>query len=87
MAHGMFGIIWLFLPLIVVLLALCVVVAGVSRRPLPIEQGSRRCSNCATPMSMRRVSIIQSLIFKGRWTCLRCGVRMSKARKAGGAAT
>jgi len=75
------GIIWLFLALLVAFVALAVVLAGLRRRPLTIKQTRGRCSNCATPMSMRRVSWLKSLLFLAAWECPHCGNR-SRSRKA-----
>ena len=72
----MFGIIWLFLALIVVLLALGVFVAGV-RRPSGANPRLHHCANCRTPMSMRRVSWLKSLIFLAAWECQHCGTKSS----------
>jgi len=49
------GIVWLFLALVIALVALSVALAGVRRRQLSVEDNPGPCSNCATPMSLRRV--------------------------------
>ena len=70
------GIIWLFLALIVALVALGVVLAGL-RRPR-INQKSAHCASCRTPMSLRRVSIFESPTLRSQWLCPHCGNRMDK---------
>jgi ribosomal protein L37AE/L43A len=47
------GIIWLFLALLVALVALAVVLAGLRRRTPKIKPD--HCPSCRTPMSLRRV--------------------------------
>lgn len=78
--------IWLCAVLIVALVALAAVVARLRHRPQSIEQNPRRCLNCATPMSLRRVSIFRSHSF-GEWVCPHCGTKLDKktrvARTAG----
>ena len=79
-------VIWLCAVLIVALIALAAVLARLRHRPQSIEQKPRRCLNCATPMSLRRVSIFRSHSF-GEWVCPHCGTKMDKksrvARTAG----
>jgi hypothetical protein len=53
------GIIWLFLALTVALVAFGVVLAG-RRRPKSVDGSRGHCSNCATPMSLRRVPFFKS---------------------------
>jgi hypothetical protein len=67
------GISWFFLALVVALIALGMV-AGLRRRPLGINP-ARHCSNCRTPMSMRRVSWLRPLPFFAAWECRHCGSR------------
>jgi DNA-directed RNA polymerase subunit RPC12/RpoP len=74
------GIIWFFLALAVALIAVGVVAAGRRRRVRSLEQDLKRCAHCETPMSMRRVSLIQSLSFKGGWMCPHCGNRIKSGR-------
>jgi hypothetical protein len=69
------GIIWLFLALIVALVA---VLAGLRRRPPRINQISGHCPSCRTPMSLRRVSIFESPTLRSQWLCPHCGNRMDK---------
>jgi hypothetical protein len=69
------GTIWLFLALIVALFALGALLADVRRRAPTIKQNPGQCSNCETPMSLRRVPIFQSPSFKGEWMCPHCGAR------------
>jgi hypothetical protein len=76
------GIVWLFPALILV--AVCVLLAGLRRRPPAIEQNSTRCTNCETPMSLRRVSLFQSLTFRGKWMCPHCGTRMRRRARIAG---
>jgi ribosomal protein L37AE/L43A len=73
-------IVWLLLALIVVL-ALGMALARFRRSSTEIILNPRPCPSCETPMSLRRVSIIQALTFKGRWMCPHCGNRI-KSRKA-----
>jgi hypothetical protein len=55
----------ILLTLLVALVAIGVLVAGRRGRVRSVEQNSRRCSSCQTPMSLRRVSLIQSLTLRG----------------------
>jgi hypothetical protein len=70
------GIIWLFLALIVALVALGVVLAGLRGRPPRINQKSAHCPSCRTPMSLRRVWIFESATLRIQWLCPHCGNRM-----------
>lgn len=79
------GIVWFLLALIVALVVPGIVLVGLRRRSLSIKFGS--CPSCSTPMSLRRVSLFQSLTMQGMWMCPHCGTRMSKAGKRAGAAT
>jgi ribosomal protein L37AE/L43A len=72
------GIIWLFLAQVVALAVLAVVLAALRRRPSGVDPKPRHCSNCQTPMSLRRVSIFESLMLRGIWMCPHCGTIMSK---------
>jgi ribosomal protein L37AE/L43A len=74
------GIIWLFPALMVVLVALALVLVAMRRRP-SAPNPQRHCSNCQTPMSLRRVSLFEALTLRGVWMCPHCGTRMSKAGK------
>jgi hypothetical protein len=70
-------VIWLCATVLVALVALTVVVARLRGRPQSMEQNPRRCLSCATPMSLRRVSIFRSHSF-GEWVCPHCGTKMDK---------
>jgi len=61
-------IVWLYLAQVLALAVLGVLLAAIRR------QNHRQCSWCETPMSLRRVSIIQSLTLQGIWICPHCGV-------------
>jgi hypothetical protein len=74
-------IIWLLLALIVALLALGMALVRFRRWSTEINLNPRHCPSCATPMSLRRLSITQTLTLKGRWMCPHCGNRI-KSRKA-----
>jgi DNA-directed RNA polymerase subunit RPC12/RpoP len=74
------GIIWLFLALIVALVALGAVLAGVRRRRLELDPIPDHCSRCATPMSLRRVPLFKSRAFWGEWECPHCGSRIKAGR-------
>jgi ribosomal protein L37AE/L43A len=76
------GIIWLFLALIVALVALGAVLVGLRRRPPSIEHDPARCTSCETPMSLRRVSILESLRLRGVWKCPHCGSRIKSSKGA-----
>lgn len=80
------GLVWFFLALLVALMTIGVV-AGLRRRPLGVDPVSRHCSNCRTPMSLRRVSLLQSLTHRGMWKCPHCGARMRKKAGMPGTAT
>lgn len=71
-------VIWLFLALIVALVALGAVLAGIRERPPRINQEFGSCPSCLTPMSLRRVSIFESSSLRGQWMCPHCGTRMTK---------
>jgi ribosomal protein L37AE/L43A len=79
------GVIWLFLVLLVALIAFGVV-AGLRRKRLGVDP-PRHCSSCKTPMSLRRVSLLQRLTFRGMWMCPHCGTRMRKKAGMAGTAT
>jgi hypothetical protein len=76
------GIIWLFLALIVALVALGVVLAGLGRGPPQTNQKSGHCPSCRTPMSLRRVSIFESPTLRSQWLCPHCGSRMDKSGRS-----
>jgi Zn finger protein HypA/HybF involved in hydrogenase expression len=80
------GVIWVFLAFSVALIALGMV-ADLRRRLLGVDPMSGHCSNCRTPMSPRRVSLIQSLTLRGMWKCPHCGARMRKKAGIAGTAT
>jgi hypothetical protein len=73
------GVIWLFLALVLALICLGVVLAGLRRRRPTVSPNPGHCSNCKTPMSLRRVSVLQSHALLGEWVCPHCGTRMNKA--------
>jgi DNA-directed RNA polymerase subunit RPC12/RpoP len=50
------------------------------RRPPSIEHNPVRCSNCETPMSLRRVPFAKSQVLLGEWECPHCRTRMHKGR-------
>jgi hypothetical protein len=74
------GVIWLLLALILALICLGVVVAGLHRPP-SVNQNPGDCSNCKTPMSLRRVSLLESHALLGEWVCPHCRTRMDKQGK------
>lgn len=74
------GIVWLFLALIVALIA--VGLTGIRRRPPSIEQNLGRCSSHETPMSLRRVPLTKSHAPLGEWICPHCNTRMDKRGKS-----
>ena len=76
------GVIWLFLALLLALICLGVVVAGLRRRAPSVSLTPGHCSNCKTPMSLRRVSVLQSHALLGEWMCPHCGTRMDKRGRA-----
>jgi predicted RNA-binding Zn-ribbon protein involved in translation (DUF1610 family) len=76
------GIIWFFLVLMVALVALSVMLAGLRRRQPSMEEPAR-CTSCETPMSLRRVSIVESLTLRGTWKCPHCGNRIKRGRSEG----
>jgi ribosomal protein L37AE/L43A len=75
------GIIWLFLALIVALVALGAVLAGLRRLQPQIK--TDHCPSCRTPMSLRRVPLAMSHALLGEWKCPHCGSRISKRGRAG----
>jgi hypothetical protein len=79
------GIIWLFLALILALVALGVVLVGIRRRPPKIKLDHRH--SCRTPISLRRVSFFRSHMLLGEWVCPHCGTRMNKSGRSAGTAT
>jgi hypothetical protein len=70
------GMVWLFPAFILASVAFGVVVAGLRRRLSGLDLNVRHCSNCQTPMSLRRVSIFQSYTLRGAWMCPDCGNRI-----------
>jgi hypothetical protein len=72
------GKIWFFLALVVAWVAVTVMLAR--RRRLAADQESRHCPHCETPMSLRRVSILESLTLRGLWLCPHCGTRLHRRR-------
>jgi hypothetical protein len=70
------GVIWVFIALLVPLIALGML-AGLRRRPLGVDPPSGHCSNRRAPMSPRRVSLNQSLTPRGIWKCPHSGKRMN----------
>lgn len=80
------GIIWLFLALIVALVALGVVVAGIRRGPPRINQKSGHCPSCLTPISLRRVPLFKSHALLGEWVCPHCGNRTKSGNGVSGTA-
>jgi hypothetical protein len=79
------GIFWVFLALIVALIAFRVVLAGLRRRPPRIKLD--HCPSCRTPISLRRVFIFRSHMLLGAWECPHCGARMNKRGRVAGTAT
>jgi DNA-directed RNA polymerase subunit RPC12/RpoP len=80
------GIIWLFLAQVVALVVLGDMVVGLRRRSGSVNPNPGRCSKCATPMSLRRVSIFESLTFRGVWMCPHCGNRIKSRKGVAGTA-
>jgi hypothetical protein len=76
------GIIWLFLALIVALVALGAVLAGLRRRPPQIK--TDHCPSCRTPMSLRRVPLFKSHALLGEWQCPHCGNRTKSGKGLSG---
>jgi ribosomal protein L37AE/L43A len=72
------GVAWLYLASIVVFFALGALLVSARRRRLAVILKPDRCSNCETPMSLRRVSIFESPTLRGMWICPHCGARMTK---------
>jgi DNA-directed RNA polymerase subunit RPC12/RpoP len=75
------GVIWLFPALVLALICLAVVLAGIRPRPPSVSQSPGQCSNCETPMSLRRVSVLESHALLGEWVCPHCGMRMDRKGK------
>jgi hypothetical protein len=63
--------IWTYLIPIIVIVALGTALRA-RRRPPTIKENPGGCSNCATPMSLRRISIFESPPFKVQWMCPHC---------------
>jgi ribosomal protein L37AE/L43A len=79
--------IWLLLALYTLLLAFSVVAATLRRRRLGVDQTTRHCPHCETPMSMRRVSLFQSHTLRGVWECPHCGARINRVGRRSGTVT
>ena len=71
------GVIWFFLALTAALATVGAVVAARRRRPFGVRKSSH-CPNCETPMSLRRVSIVEALTLRGMWICPHCRTKMRK---------
>jgi hypothetical protein len=80
------GIIWLFLALLVSVVALGAVLAGLRRRPPSVEDNAGHCSSCATPMSLRRVPLLKSHAVLGEWECPHCRNRFKSGKGVSGTA-
>jgi hypothetical protein len=65
----------MFWLLLVPLMVLAGVAIGLRRHADSTEQISKRCSNCETPMSLRRVSWFKSFLLLAAWECPHCGNR------------
>jgi hypothetical protein len=65
----------MFWLLLVPLMVLVGVAIGLRRHADSTEQISKRCSNCETPMSLRRVSWFKSFLLLAAWECPHCGNR------------
>jgi uncharacterized protein with PIN domain len=72
------GMFWSFLATAVALLLLAF--AFMSRRQSEVGPKARRCSNCRTPISMRRVSITIAFPHSGWWKCAHCGSQIKSRR-------
>jgi PHP family Zn ribbon phosphoesterase len=72
-------IVWLFLALIVALVALGAVLTGLLRRAPQIK--TDHCPSCRTPMSLRRVSLLKSHAILGEWECPHCGNRIKSGKR------
>jgi hypothetical protein len=81
------GIDWLFLALVITLVALGAVLAGLRRRAPSTDHDPARCKSCETPMSPRRVSMFESLTLRGQWMCPHCKTRMNRRGRVAGTAT
>jgi DNA-directed RNA polymerase subunit RPC12/RpoP len=81
------GIIWLFLVLIVALVALGAVLVGLRRRVPSVEDNPGHCSICETPMSLRRVSLFRLFILLGQWVCPHCGSKIKSRKRVSGRLT
>jgi hypothetical protein len=73
------GIIWVCSALIFALGAVGIL-SGIRRRSASVEQNRGRCSNCETPMSLRRVSWFKSHLWFGEWQCPHCGTRIRSGK-------
>jgi len=79
--------VWLFLTVLVALVAFAVVAAGRHGRVRSLEQNPKRCSNCETPVSLRRVPFLRSHMLRREWVCPHCGTRMNRRGSVAGAAS
>jgi DNA-directed RNA polymerase subunit RPC12/RpoP len=79
------GMVWLYLAQIVAFAVLAVVVVGLRRWP-SVAKKSSHCTHCQTPMSMRRVSLLRSLVLLGEWVCPHCGNRIKSSKRGTGTA-
>ena len=81
------GIVRLVSALTLAVVVLAMVLVVLRRRPSGPDPQLRHCSNCRTPMSLRRVSLFESFTLRRTWICPHCGTRMSKAGKGAGEGT
>jgi DNA-directed RNA polymerase subunit RPC12/RpoP len=72
--------VWTYLILIILIFALGAALRA-RRRRLAVNPKPDRCSNCKTPMSLRRVSALESHAVFGEWACPHCGTRMDRKGK------
>jgi hypothetical protein len=78
--------VWIFLALIVALVALGAVLAGLRRRPPSVEDSPGHCPSCATPISLRLVPLLKSHAVLGDWVCPHCGNRFKSGKGVPGTA-
>jgi DNA-directed RNA polymerase subunit RPC12/RpoP len=76
------GIGLLSLALMVALVLVGITLAALRQRQTLADQKIGSCARCLTPMSLRRVSILESLMFRRVWMCPHCGTRVRKRRNA-----
>jgi DNA-directed RNA polymerase subunit RPC12/RpoP len=79
--------IWTYLIPIIVFVAFGTVLAGLGRRQPSMGHDPARCTNCETPMSLRRVSIFESPTLRSMWMCPHCGNRIKSRKGVTGTAT